>query len=617
MAYQKQTWRDFDDTKTDLQNINNGAVVTPERLNHIENGIANSADKAEVTAQLLQIGRRLGERFVSVTEFGAVADANFYDHVNKKYYTGYTKEKPATDNKKAFQDAVDYAHSHNIGVVFVPAGNYAIKGSTTAYDKGIKWKTKVSLIGAGRGVSNLLGEGYLLDLIYQLDYASTGRDGIIPEAWLEDVTFADFTIDQKALTFSGENVNGKAIFILYMRRALFSNIGLFNTVGTALGCDFLVDSVIENNVIENAGRNWGTPNPDYGMLGIGQSGIGVGTGAYESEPLKIVNNTVRNCGNFGIFVETQDGDYNTDNVIINGNHTENNRIGVGNKGSGYALIDGNILYKNKEHGIEVSQNAEVGSVTNNLIYRNLGNGIQISSKAKDGDIKGNTIFENNIGINFDGDEMYNSYQDDFVIQSNNIYRNRLVGINFGKQGVNNIRKNIQILTNTITNNCRAYTAVQAEFAKGVNLQSIDKLIFNGNILKDTQTNPTQKRPIYMDTTMTNWILMDNVFNGVDMIGLLVNATGSKLKNNAGIPDRFQGELTFEADEVAITVVHNLAKPFRGVAPLAKYIGVTPLIDTSTVSDVPKIWVKANSVDSIRVQRDITTTNLQFFVEVVI
>lgn len=54
MAYQKQTWRGFDDTKTELQNINNGAVVTPERLNHIENGIANSADKAEVTAQLQQ-----------------------------------------------------------------------------------------------------------------------------------------------------------------------------------------------------------------------------------------------------------------------------------------------------------------------------------------------------------------------------------------------------------------------------------------------------------------------------------------------------------------------------------------------------------------------------------
>lgn len=67
MAYQKQTWRDFDDTKTDLQNINNGAVVTPERLNHIENGIANSADKAEVTAQLQQTDGRLDTVLVNGT----------------------------------------------------------------------------------------------------------------------------------------------------------------------------------------------------------------------------------------------------------------------------------------------------------------------------------------------------------------------------------------------------------------------------------------------------------------------------------------------------------------------------------------------------------------------
>ncbi len=68
MAYQKQTWRDFDDTKTDLQNINNGAVVTPERLNHIENGIANSADKAEVTAQLQQTEQELNAQLAQNTQ---------------------------------------------------------------------------------------------------------------------------------------------------------------------------------------------------------------------------------------------------------------------------------------------------------------------------------------------------------------------------------------------------------------------------------------------------------------------------------------------------------------------------------------------------------------------
>lgn len=45
MSYQKQIWREYDDTKTELQNMQNGAVVTPERLNHIETGIANSAVK--------------------------------------------------------------------------------------------------------------------------------------------------------------------------------------------------------------------------------------------------------------------------------------------------------------------------------------------------------------------------------------------------------------------------------------------------------------------------------------------------------------------------------------------------------------------------------------------
>lgn len=51
MTYRKQTWRDYDDTKTEIQNLNNGAVVTPERMNHIETGIANSANKEEVTTK--------------------------------------------------------------------------------------------------------------------------------------------------------------------------------------------------------------------------------------------------------------------------------------------------------------------------------------------------------------------------------------------------------------------------------------------------------------------------------------------------------------------------------------------------------------------------------------
>lgn len=68
MAYQKQTWRDYDDNKTELQNLNNGALVTPERMNHIETGIANSVDqstfeqnKFSVEQQLQQTEIRVGD----------------------------------------------------------------------------------------------------------------------------------------------------------------------------------------------------------------------------------------------------------------------------------------------------------------------------------------------------------------------------------------------------------------------------------------------------------------------------------------------------------------------------------------------------------------------------
>lgn len=71
MAYQKQTWRDYDDNKTEVVNMNQGAVVTPERLNHMETGIANSADKAEVTAQLQQTEKQVGK---NPADFGALGN---------------------------------------------------------------------------------------------------------------------------------------------------------------------------------------------------------------------------------------------------------------------------------------------------------------------------------------------------------------------------------------------------------------------------------------------------------------------------------------------------------------------------------------------------------------
>ncbi|MDT2525661.1 hypothetical protein P7D73_20700, partial [Enterococcus raffinosus] len=53
MAYEKQTWISYDDNKTEEQNIKDGAVVTAERMNHIEDGVEAQATKIEFDAHLV------------------------------------------------------------------------------------------------------------------------------------------------------------------------------------------------------------------------------------------------------------------------------------------------------------------------------------------------------------------------------------------------------------------------------------------------------------------------------------------------------------------------------------------------------------------------------------
>lgn len=42
MSYEKQTWNKYDDLKTEEENIVNGAVVTDNRMNHMESGIGDN-----------------------------------------------------------------------------------------------------------------------------------------------------------------------------------------------------------------------------------------------------------------------------------------------------------------------------------------------------------------------------------------------------------------------------------------------------------------------------------------------------------------------------------------------------------------------------------------------
>lgn len=57
MVYQRHFWNDYDESKTETQNIEDGAVVTTEKLNEMEVGIDSKSDKTYVDAMLASIAQ--------------------------------------------------------------------------------------------------------------------------------------------------------------------------------------------------------------------------------------------------------------------------------------------------------------------------------------------------------------------------------------------------------------------------------------------------------------------------------------------------------------------------------------------------------------------------------
>lgn len=53
MSYKQQYWNDYDENKSETQNIENGAVVTSERMNYIENGISQNDLKGTLLEKAL------------------------------------------------------------------------------------------------------------------------------------------------------------------------------------------------------------------------------------------------------------------------------------------------------------------------------------------------------------------------------------------------------------------------------------------------------------------------------------------------------------------------------------------------------------------------------------
>lgn len=182
MSYDKQTWNKYDELKTEEENIENGAVVTDNRMNHMETGIGDNdanlashlADKNnphKVTAAQVGLG--------NVQNFGLATEDEAKQGIsNAKYMTpsltqavlsaninsiAYANSSDGTDGFTTVYPKPNLLNGTKVHDIF--KGTATISGSGTqryTLDKGLK-------------ISDLKLSNYQ-QLIFEFDWKATGTN---------------------------------------------------------------------------------------------------------------------------------------------------------------------------------------------------------------------------------------------------------------------------------------------------------------------------------------------------------------------------------------------------------------------------------------------------------
>jgi hypothetical protein len=338
---------------------------------------------------------------------------------------GVTNDQPAL---QALVNALGAAYaSDGLGrVIYCPPGKYSIR------DAGTVWRSGVSLIGAGPGVTRFLlsNPGNRADPT-PLAFFTTLQHGADRSNHLADCTFERFEIDGSGVALAGYNVLAKGLGMQYLLRGHFRDLYIHDTAASGLGCDFLQDTMIESVVVERCGRlNSGK--------GIGGAGFGIGIGGWGAvERLTITDCTAVGNGTNGIFVELQKSYWIPPRGIrILGCHAEDNHYGISDWGADGMIVSACTMTANHVAGFDVSAHGTTkvggrnGIVTDCVIDRNVRHGLIVGNTPGRYTFRGNRIsrngrygyWEHNLPV---GDQQPAGL---IVLDSNEIWNNALDGV---------------------------------------------------------------------------------------------------------------------------------------------------------------------------------------------
>ncbi|EPR9646223.1 right-handed parallel beta-helix repeat-containing protein [Klebsiella pneumoniae] len=312
---------------------------------------------------IFTIGDLLGNHCVSVDDFAHVNISGMKSSVpdmfkaQNKYIKQLLNERRVINLKslgldlstgenalQILQLAVNLGNAAGGAVVYAPEAEYPLSGS-------VEWKDNVYLLGAGIGKTILKPYKSAAALRY------IGKSGNTI-TYLNNVRISDLTIDgsEQVAPESGYIPDIKGIFFQYYSNVIFDRLEIMNTGATGLGVDF-PDKVWINKVItRNCGRlgtdtATGLPaSMDTPILQrpLGASGIGLGTGAQDYEPIFVTNTVNLDNMNFGIFFEPQSNGAAKGAFCVN-NFCARNFGGIADCGIDGLLTTGNILDSNKHN----------------------------------------------------------------------------------------------------------------------------------------------------------------------------------------------------------------------------------------------------------------------------
>lgn len=335
-----------------------------------------------------------------------------------------------TNDQPALADLVDtlgagYAEDGRPRVIYCPPGEYAI------HDVGTVWRSGVSLIGAGPGVTRFLlanpgDPGSPTPLAY-----FTARDhGASRDNHIADVTFAGFEIDGSGVQLAGYDWLGKGLGLQYVLRGRFRDLYIHDTVASGFGCDFLQDSFVESVLVVRCGRL------DNGHE-WGGAGIGIGVGGWgDSERLTIANCTATGNGTNGIFLELQHPQWiRPRGIRIVGCHAEGNHFGISDWGADGLVVSACTIIGNIEAGYDVSGRGTVGVagrgglVSGCVIDGNVRDGLSIGDTPGPYHVRGNRISGNGrYGFRAHNLAGVETVAEQLRIDENDIWGNGLDGI---------------------------------------------------------------------------------------------------------------------------------------------------------------------------------------------